>query len=122
MTVSGAWSTKAPVWVRQHERHALYRDLAIVYEGYSEEIPLRVPDLSAQGMFINTPRAFPEGAVLRVRFHLERSGQEIVARAEVRYCLEGVGIGVEFVEIAPEARRAIEVEVRAARAASALEA
>jgi len=105
--------------MRRSERHVLYRDLAIVYEGYSEAIPLRVPDLSMHGMFINTPRTFPESAVLCVKFRLNRSGVEVTARAEVRYCLAGVGIGVEFVEISPEDQQAIEEEMQAARAASA---
>jgi hypothetical protein len=32
-------------------------------------------------------------------------------RAEVRYCLSGVGVGVEFIDLAPEAQRAIEEEM-----------
>jgi hypothetical protein len=98
---------------RQAKRHAShYRELFITYEGYSEEIPLRPPDLSAQGMFIQTTRRFPEGAVLRIRFRLARSLYEVAARGEVRYCLPGVGIGIEFVEISSEARRAIKEELR----------
>jgi hypothetical protein len=100
---------------RLHERYALYRDLTIVYEGYGQEISLRVPDLSHRGMFINTPQGFPEGAVLGVRFRLSGTGAEVSARGEVRYCLGGVGIGVEFVEISSEAEQAIEEELRQVR-------
>jgi len=32
-------------------------------------------------------------------------------RAEVRYCLPDVGVGVEFIDIAPEAKAAIEDEL-----------
>jgi hypothetical protein len=63
-------------------------------------------------MFIQTGRHFPEGAVLKVRFRLVRSRYEVHARAEVRYCLPGVGIGVEFVDISAEDRLAIENELR----------
>ena len=98
---------------RQHDRFYTHvRDLAISYEGYSEDICLRPPDLSVRGMFINTPHHFPEGAVLKVRFCLLHSGYVVQARGEVRYCLPGVGIGVEFLEIAPEAQRAIEEELK----------
>lgn len=97
--------------VRQHPRLQHYRDLSLVYEGYSEEISIRAPDLSVQGMFINTTRHFPEGAVLKVTFRLARSGYEVHTRAEVRYCLEGVGVGVEFFEISPEDRSAIDEEL-----------
>lgn len=106
---------------RQYDRFCHFHDLALVYEGYTEEIPLRVPDLSAKGMFINTHRQFPEGAVLKVRFRLSRSNFEVRARAEVRYCLPGVGIGVEFIEISPETQTAIEKELQMAELGSAPE-
>jgi hypothetical protein len=93
---------------RLRSRHAAYRDLSIIFEGWSEDIPVRVPDVSPQGMFINTSRYFPEGSVIKVRFRLTRSRYEVSARGEVRYCLPGVGIGLEFVEISPQAQRAIE--------------
>ena len=100
---------------RQAKRYALhYRDLYITCEGYSEEIPIRPPDLSTQGMFIQTPRTFPEGAVLKVRFRLAHSLYEVTARGEVRYCLPGVGVGLEFIDISPEARHAIQEELQSA--------
>jgi len=89
-----------------------FRELFITHEGYSEEIPLRPPDLSLQGMFIQTVHQYPEGTVLKIRFRLARSSFEVNARGEVRYCLPGVGIGVEFIEISPEAQNAIERELQ----------
>jgi hypothetical protein len=104
---------KAPTTpTRQSRRYPHLRDLSVHYEGSSEEIALRSPDISARGMFINTTREMPEGAVLTLRFRLTRSGHEVSARAEVRYCLPGVGVGVEFVEISPEDQQAIEEEIR----------
>lgn len=88
-------------------RLAPYHDLCLEYEGHSEPVPVRAPDLSPKGMFINTAKHFPEGAVVKVSFRLG-NGLEINARGEVRYCLEGVGIGVEFLDISPEAQRALE--------------
>ena len=99
---------------RQRRRYALLSELSVFYEGYSDEVPVRPPDISPQGLFINTPRHFPVGAVLKIRFRLSRSGVEVEARAEVRYCLAGVGIGVEFLDISPEYRSAIEEELRIA--------
>lgn len=92
-------------------RTSSLRDLSVTYEGHSEAVATHPPDLSTRGMFINTGRVFPEGAVLNVRFRLALSNAEIHARAEVRYCLAGVGVGVEFVEISAEAARAIEREI-----------
>jgi len=75
--------------------------ISLNYEGHSEEVAARPPDVSTRGMFINTARNFPEGAVLNLKFLLSLSGVEIQTRCEVRYCLKGVGIGVEFVGISP---------------------
>jgi hypothetical protein len=102
-----------PLPSRFADRFRGYRDLSINYEGSSEQIAVRVPDVSPTGMFINTARHFAEGSVIKVRFRLVRSDYEVNARAEVRYCLAGVGIGVQFVDISPEAQIAIEQELPA---------
>ena len=96
---------------RQEKRCTLFSELCLIYEGQSEEVPVLLPDLSAKGMFINTSRYFPLGAVLKIRFRLIRLDAVVQARGEVRYCLPGVGIGVEFLDISPEAIRAIEKEL-----------
>jgi hypothetical protein len=101
---------------RSADRFRGYSDLSIVYEGSSEEIPVKVPDVSTTGMFINTARHFPEGAVIKVHFRLLRSDHEVNARAEVRYCLSGVGVGVQFVDISPDDQAAIEAELDSIRA------
>lgn len=98
--------------MRTAERYSSLRDLHVSYEGHSDTIITRLPDISTKGMFINTAKAFPEGAVLNVRFRLAQTGADIQSRCEVRYCLDGVGIGVEFVDISPEAAAAIEKELR----------
>ncbi|HKQ86841.1 MAG TPA: PilZ domain-containing protein [Candidatus Acidoferrales bacterium] len=96
---------------RSAKRFSSLRDLSVTYEGHSEDVVTRPPDISTRGMFINTTRVFPEGAVLNVRFRLAISGHEVRSRAEVRYCLPGVGVGVEFIDILPEDVRAIEREI-----------
>lgn len=97
--------------IRSAERYSNLRDLHVSYEGHSDTIITRLPDISTKGMFINTVMRFPEGAVLNVRFRLARTGVDVQSRCEVRYCLEGVGIGVEFVEISPKDAAAIEREL-----------
>jgi hypothetical protein len=97
--------------IREVERHQLIDGLSVVYEGATAEIPVRPPDLSTRGMFIHTTRIFPEGSILKVRFRLRRSNTPINVRAEVRHCEPGLGVGVEFVDLSPDASKAIEMEI-----------
>jgi len=97
--------------LREDQRLPHLRNLSLVYEGYSEVVSLRPPDISLRGMFINTDRRYPEGAVLKLHFRLTRSGADVVARSEVRYCIPGVGVGVEFIELPSKSARAIEKEL-----------
>lgn len=87
------------------------REITISYEGQDEQIVTKPPNLSTRGMFINTGRAFPEGAVLNLRFALLLTNAEIQTRCEVRHCQPGVGVGVEFVGLSPEAVQMIEREI-----------
>ena len=103
---SSAWDR-----VRQVPRYSCISNLHVTYEGRSDEIATRPPDLSVRGMFINTTRTFPQGAVLNVDFRLTRTQVEIHTRCEARYCLPGVGVGVEFVQLTPEVLALIEQEI-----------
>jgi hypothetical protein len=97
---------------RREPRLQHLSEIHITYEGGGCEIPIRPPDLSVHGMFVNTSTHFPEGSIVSLRFRLTRSNFEVQTRAEVRYCIPGVGIGVEFVGLRPEAVRAIEKEIK----------
>ena len=102
---------KSNTAIRRDVRHPQLSELSMIYEGFEEDICVRPPDLSPHGMFINTSNEYPQGAVLKLRFRLARTGVMIETRCEVRYCLRGVGVGVEFVAIPPESVRAIEDEI-----------
>ncbi len=109
--------------VPAHPRHRGAADLPAV-PSFCPTGGLQGDDGSANGLgvssdhpFLNTAHQFPEGAVLKVKFRLARTNFQVNARSEVRYCLPDVGIGVEFIEISPEAQRAIEDELRAGRLA-----
>ena len=106
-------SSRTDVIVRREVRHPQLCELSMSYEGYAEEIPVRPPDISRHGMFVNTSKFFPQGAVVKLRFRLAYSGVLVQTRAEVRYCMENVGVGVEFVDLPAEALRAIESEIDA---------
>jgi len=95
---------------REVLRYQMPSDLSVNYEGTSEEIPIPLPDVSTRGMFIPTPRVFPIGSVLKIRFRLPRSNFQVNVRAEVRHCSSG-GVGVEFLDLSNEAFLAIQKEV-----------
>ena len=97
---------------RKWPRLSSFRDLTLTYEGDTEVLALRQPDISPRGMFISTSERFPEGAVLKLNFRLTRSDHAVSARGEVRYCLHGVGVGVEFIDMAAEDQKAISDEIR----------
>jgi PilZ domain len=98
---------------RTWPRHSNLKDLSVSYEGRNEVFPVHLPDISPTGMFINTGVDFPEGAILKVSFRLAKSNHPIDVRCEVRFCLTGVGVGVEFIGMLPANQVAIAKEIRA---------
>ena len=112
-----ATSTKLRVERRRASR-LIYRDLKIVYDGMACFVNQRSPDLSTRGIFVNTPRSYPAGARLRLRFGLLRTRINVEPLGDVRYCLPGIGIGVHFVDLPQDARAAIETELEEMRSQS----
>jgi hypothetical protein len=100
------------VSTREWSRYCSLRDLSLTYEGQSEAVAVHPPDISPKGMFIYTPVHFPEGSVLKVSFRLARSNHQVETRCEVRYCMPGVGVGVEFIGIAAKDQKAISDEIQ----------
>ena len=105
-----ATSTKLRVERRRASR-VIFRDLKIVCDGMGDVVCDRSPDLTTSGMFINTPRSYPPGAQVKLRFDLLRTMFIVRALGEVRYCLPGIGVGVHFVDLPESARAAIEKEL-----------
>jgi hypothetical protein len=60
-------------------------------------------------MFIETIAAFPRDTVLQLKFKLgQDESAPIVVRARVLYVANGIGVGVEFMDLAPDDRVRIE--------------
>ncbi|MFY9691381.1 MAG: PilZ domain-containing protein [Candidatus Acidiferrales bacterium] len=113
MSKDNGFDGKAGV-ARGNSRVHCLREINVTYEGQNERTLVKAPDLSANGMFISTSRHFPEGAILNLQFRMAVTNAVVETRCEVRYCLPGVGVGVEFVGIAPEAKKDIERELKLA--------
>jgi c-di-GMP-binding flagellar brake protein YcgR len=65
-------------------------------------------DVSAGGMFVETTVPCEKGSRVELRFHLNDGGPVILAKAEVKYLVPKLGMGVEFVDLSPSDRERIE--------------
>jgi hypothetical protein len=92
-------------------QRTLYPDLRIICNGLAATTETRPPDLSPDGMFVNTPLAFTAGAILQLRFDLVCTGAVVEARGKVRYWIPGVGLGVKFIDLPGACRDAIKKEL-----------
>lgn len=66
----------------------------------------RIADVSVTGAFVDTVSALPSGAVLTLSFAL--NGQPLTVKAEVAHSMNGIGMGVRFVDLDDEQRSVIE--------------
>lgn len=87
--------------------------LALVFEGATDHAPVHPPDLSTRGMFINTPDNLSVGSLLRLQFRLALTNLPIAVEAVVRHVVDGIGVGVEFINLSPEVEWAVEREMQA---------
>jgi hypothetical protein len=68
--------------------------------------PARMSDLSTAGAFLDTRATLNPGDQVRLRFEL--GGALLEVAALVRYAVRNIGMGVSFVDLAPEHLAAIE--------------
>ncbi len=73
-------------------------------------------DLSAGGMFIEVTKSVPIGSRISLIFHLDDGGEAVKVEGEVLYSVVKLGIGVRFLNLAPEYERRIEAYVAKAAA------
>jgi hypothetical protein len=66
---------------------------------------VRLADLSVDGAFVDARTVLPPGALARLRFTILE--EEVTVQTEVRYSMPGMGMGLRFVDLAPEARNLI---------------
>lgn len=61
-------------------------------------------DVSAGGVFVSTTSPFPSGLEVALLFHLKPTDSPISCRGRVVYALEGLGMGIVFVDLNEESR------------------
>lgn len=81
-------------------------DQRVQVKGVVVELPdleASLRDVSASGAYIEDPRPLPPGRLVRIRLKLSQQ-LAINTRAMVRRVDEGVGMGIEFMEMSGEDR------------------
>jgi hypothetical protein len=76
---------------RKHERFPFVEDILI--DGTKS---CTSTDISEGGLFISAIQSFESGDVMEVS--IPTKSEKIIAKAEVKYCQRGIGMGIAFIE------------------------
>jgi hypothetical protein len=108
---------------RMHRRYEFTATIEIGESGQGSRdvqnagrIDARVSDLGKRGCFVNTPRPFPVGTIVKARITQAKKSCDVHAR--VIYSLAGQGMGLMFTDADPEQLRTLEAWLAASREAS----
>ena len=82
---------------RRHERFPFIEDILV--DGTKS---CRTTDISEGGLFISNIQSFESGDVMEVS--IPTKTERIIAKAEVKYCQPGIGVGIAFIESDEELR------------------
>ena len=77
---------------RRHDRSRLIVD--VYFDGADATGVASTKDIGAGGLYMNTQKELPEGALLTLRLPFEEG--DVVVNAEVVYSNPGRGVGVRF--------------------------
>lgn len=98
----GATVAMDPSNRRRYHRHKISLPLEIRDERINMPIRINATDVSGNGCYIESMQPLPRGTVLRVDFWMD--SEHIKISAVVRTCDPGVGNGIEFTGMQPEAK------------------
>src|SRR5215470_14656232 len=87
---------------RELERMSFLCECLVESEALGGVKTARINDLHTGGAFIDLVTSFAIGSVLQLRFHLRDT--EIQVKAEVRYSMTNIGVGVRFIDLSDEGR------------------
>ena len=97
------WLSRTP---RRSDRYSFGATARVKDLGSRHEQVLITRDLSAGGCFVKTAAPLPKGT--RIRLRIEHAGAEFTAVAQVTGNVSSEGMGVEFIEMAPQDRAILE--------------
>jgi hypothetical protein len=87
---------------RRHQRISLPKGMTVAWYGGGDSQVSRVKTLGTGGLFLSTDHARSVGTKLTLLF--EVPGGFVQAEAVVRNVSPGEGMGVEFINVGPQAR------------------
>jgi uncharacterized protein (TIGR02266 family) len=87
---------------RQHRRASLVTEVRC--EALGREELLLTRDVSAGGLFVSAKEPFPMGSEVSLKLKLPTRDSLLSARGTVVYSLKGMGMGVQFADIAEDLR------------------
>jgi len=82
---------------RRYQRIPTPKGLWVAWQHNNSQAVSRVRDLNVGGLFVSTPAAVPEGAIVQILLSVPEG--EIKGQAVVRNARPGEGIGVEFKDL-----------------------
>jgi len=85
---------------RRYQRIPTPKGLWVAWQYNNSQDVSRVRDLNVGGLFIATPAAPPEGAIVQILLSVPEG--EIKSQAIVRNVTPGEGVGVEFKDLPPQ--------------------
>ena len=92
---------------RRWQRHKVALPLEIRDERSTTPARVNASDVSGNGCYVENMLPFPLGTILRLEFHIEDT-ERITLTAMVRTCDPGVGNGIEFTGLTPEAKSRVQ--------------
>lgn len=85
---------------RAHERVFLIKDISL-----DDTMSCTSADICENGLFVSTMQYFKMDDIVKVTIPLE--SEKITLKAEVKYCHQGIGIGIMFIDMNSEQREKI---------------
>ena len=115
MTAVGEGNWSGPE-KRKHKRVALH--VAVECQSGQTSLTCQIDNVSISGLLIRANNPFPQDEELNLRFSMP-SGSVIECRARVAHMVPDAFMGVEFMDLAPDAAAAIEEFIESAPALQA---
>jgi hypothetical protein len=95
---------------RRYERIKLKKGMPVAWEHFGGRKVSIINVLALGGLFVSTPEPPPVGDVIRLVF--DAFDGEVRARAMIRDCQPGKGMGIQFTYMRPEARAKLNLLVK----------